>query len=213
MKTVPVTQRTPEWFAARRGLPTCSRFDAILTPKTGKPASAQEGLINTLIAESIAPPDGGFIRPKFISEEMEQGMILEGEARCAYELEFADAPVTEAGFIMHDSGTFGGSPDGLVGDAGGVEIKCPQAATHVGYVRAGVLPDAYRCQVHGYLVVTGRAWWDFFSYARNFKPLHLRVTRDDFTAALAEELGAFVVRYNLERAKFDLPPIGAIPAT
>ena len=208
MKALNVAQRSPAWFEARRGLPTCSRFDAILTPKTGKPAAAQDGLINALLAESIAPPAEGFIRPQYMSEEMEQGMKLEGEARCAYEMEYAPAPVTEAGFVLHDSGLFGGSPDALVGDVGGCEIKCPNLSTHIGYVRNGGLPDAYKAQCHGYLVVTGRAWWDFFSYARGAQPLHLRIVRDDFTAALEAELLRFCARYNGERAKFNLPPIG-----
>lgn len=210
MKIHEVSQRSEAWFAARRGLPTCSRFDAILTARTARPAAAQDTLINELIAESIEPPEQGLLRPKFMSEDMEQGMKLEAEARCRYDLDFTgnDEPVTNAGFITHDSGLFGGSPDALVGEAGGVEIKCPSSATHVGYVREGALPAEYRCQVHGYLVVTGRAWWDFFSYARNFEPLRVRVNRDDFTAKLESELLAFCARYNAERVRFGLPPIG-----
>lgn len=210
MKYIDVPQRSVEWFNARRGLPTCSRFDSILTPKTGKPAAAQETLINELIAESIMPPEAGLIKPQFTSEDIERGMILEAEARCAYELEFAPKghPVTEKGFLLHDSGLFGGSPDALVGEIGGCEIKCCAPATHVGYFRAGVLPDCYRCQVHGYLVVTGRPWWSFFSYARHFPPMHVRVMRDDFTEKLQVELFAFCARYNLVRADFGLPPIG-----
>lgn len=208
MTTINTPQRSEAWFAARRGLPTCSRFDSILTPKTGKPSAAQDALINELIAESIQPPEAGLIKPQYISEDMEQGMKLEAEARCAYELEFAQAPVQEVGFILHDSGLFGGSPDALVGETGGCEIKCPALATHIGYVRDGTLPPEYRCQVHGYLIVTGRAWWSFFSYARGTEPLHLTVTRDDFTARLEAELLAFCARYNQERAKFGLPLIG-----
>lgn len=208
MKTHAVAQRSEQWFAARRGLPTCSRFDSILTPKTGKASAAQESLINELIAESIQPPEAGLIKPQFTTAEMEQGMVLEAEARCAYELEFAPEPVSEVGFVTHDSGLFGGSPDALVGESGGVEIKCPLLSTHIGYVRAGDLPSDYKCQVHGYLIVTGRGWWDFFSYARNAAPFRLRVTRDDFTAKLEAELHAFCARYNAERAKFNLPPVG-----
>lgn len=208
MKAVAVSQRSEQWFSARRGLPTCSRFDAILTAKTEKPSAAQSTLINELIAESIQPPEAGLIKPQYVSPEMEQGMILEGEARCAYELEFAPEPVSEVGFVLHDSGLFGGSPDALVGESGGAEIKCPLLSTHIGYVRAGELPSDYRCQVHGYLIVTGRAWWSFFSYARGAKPFHLRVERDAFTAKLEAELFAFCARYNAERAKFNLPPIG-----
>ena len=208
MKTLDVPQRSEAWFNARRGLPTCSRFDAILTAKTAKPSAAQWTLVNELIAESIQPPEAGLLKPKFMSEDMEQGIILEAEARCAYELEFAKEPVREAGFLLHDSGLFGGSPDALVGDKGGVEIKCPQLATHIGYIREGVLPAEYRCQVHGYLIVSGRDYWDFFSYARNAPPFRLTITRDEFTAKLEAELLNFCALYNEERAKFGLQPIG-----
>jgi hypothetical protein len=204
-------QRSEEWFAARRGIPTCSRFDSIITPGKGEPAKAQETLINELIAESICPPDQGFIRPTFISPEMEYGMKLEAEARCSFELEYAGGqPVREVGFALHESGLFGGSPDALVGEMSGVEIKCPNASTHVGYIRAGVLPQTYKAQVHGYLAVTGRSHWWFFSYARNFPPFCIRVGRDDFTAKLEAELYAFAERYNVERKKFGLPPLGKL---
>jgi hypothetical protein len=209
MKVFDFPQKSPAWFEARRGLPTASRFDSILTPKTGKPAAAQETLINALIAESIVPPDSGFLRPQFISEEMEQGIKLEAEARCAFELEHAKLPVTEAGFILHDSGTFGASPDALVGEIGGCEIKCPLASTLVGYIRAGVLPDAYKCQVHGSMIVTGRSTWSFFGYSRNLPPFHLQIKRDQFTDLLEREITAFVIRYNIEREKFNLKPIGS----
>jgi YqaJ-like recombinase protein len=210
MNTADVQQRSPAWYERRRGLPTGSRFHMILTAVQEKPASAQETLINELIAESILPPTEGLV-PGHITEEMRQGMILEGEARCAYELEYADAPVSEVGFVLHDSGLFGGSPDALVGDNGGVEIKCPSAVVHIGYFRAGKLPSEYRCQVHGYMIVTGRTQWDFFSYCRNLEPLHLRIKRDEFTDKLEAELYRFCEKYNKEREKFGLKPIGNLP--
>ena len=204
-----ITQRSESWYDVRRGLPTCSRFDKIVTPAKGEPSKSQDALINDLIAESICPPGQGLIKPSYASPEMEYGMILEAEARCRYEFDCAGKlPIRETGFILHDSGLFGGSPDALVGDDGGCEIKCPQPATHVGYIREGVLPKDYRCQVHGYLVVTGRAWWDFFSYCRNFPPFCIRVERDAFTEILERELMSFVSKYNVERAKFGLAPIG-----
>jgi hypothetical protein len=209
MTTLAAPQRSEAWFAARRGLPTCSRFDRILTAVKGEPSKAQSALIDELIAESICPPEDGLIR-NVVTPEMEYGMKLEAEARCAYEMEFAPGPVSEVGFVLHASGLFGGSPDALVGEDGGCEIKCPSPAVHVGYYRAGVLPGDYRCQVHGYMAVTGRAWWSFFSYARHFPPFHLRVMRDDFTAKLEAELLAFCKRYNEARAKFDLAPIGSM---
>lgn len=208
MRVSTMPQRSAEWYAARRGIPTASRFDAILTPAKGEPSKGQDKLICELIAESIQPPELGLI-PTFVSPEMEQGMKLEGEARCCYELEYADgAHVSEVGFVLSDCGLFGGSPDALVGEDGGLEMKCPNLSTHIGYVRAGKLPDDYKCQVHGSMIVTGRPWWDFFSYARHVRPFRVRVYRDEFTAKLEAELLAFAKKYNEARALFDLPPIG-----
>lgn len=210
MKTIDAPQRSEAWFAARRGIPSASRFAQILTASKGKPAAAQDTLIAELIAESLEPaaPEG-FIRGP-LTPEMEQGMRLEGEARFAYEMEFAPSghPLKEVGFILSDCGRFGASPDALVGELGGLELKCPLLATHIGYIRKGKLPDAYKMQVHGSMVVTGRNWWDFFSYARHCRPFHIHVERDSFTDKLAAELDAFCTRYNAARALFDLPPIG-----
>jgi len=206
MRALATTQRSEEWFALRRGVPTCSRFDKIITAATAKPSAAQDGLINELISEAILPPEQGVI--KYVSEEMEHGMILEAEARCRYELDHASEPVTEMGFLMHESGLFGGSPDALVGESGGAEIKCPSGPVHVGYFRAGVLPACYKQQVHGYLAVTGRPWWSFFSYCRNLPPFHVIVKRDEYTAKLEKELFNFAEKYNAARVQFGLPKLG-----
>jgi hypothetical protein len=209
MQTLDVQQRSQQWYDARRGMATCSRFDSILTPKTAKPSSAQETLINELLAETMLPPEQGVIRG--MTAEMEQGVILEAEARCCFELEFAKAPVKEVGFVIASNGLYGGSPDALVGEDSGCEIKCPAGHTHISYIREGVLPSEYKCQVHGYMIVTGRKQWDFFSYCRNLPPFHLTINRDEFTAKLESELATFVAKYNAERVKFGLTPIGANP--
>lgn len=206
MNVLDVKQGSEAWFAARRGIPTASRFDQIITPAKGLPSSSQGKLIDELLAEALLPASN---EPQRMTEDMRSGMVLEAEARCAYELGHTLQPVKEVGFVLHESGLFGGSPDALVGDAGGVEIKCPNGTTHIGYVRAGVLPADYRCQVHGYMAVTGRPWWDFFSYHRGLEPFFLRVGRDEFTERLAAEVLAFCGRYNEARAKFGLKPIGA----
>lgn len=206
MKILTFPQGSEAWFAARRGLPTASRFDKIIQPVRGGPASAQDKLIDELVAESLLPPETDSRR--YVSSDMESGMKLEAEARCAYEFGFANAKVTEVGFVLATCGMFGGSPDALVGEEGGVEIKCPIATTHVGYVRAGVLPDAYKCQVHGHMVVTSRRWWDFFSYHRGLPPFHVRVVADEFTDKLAAELPRFCARLNEARKKFGLAPLG-----
>lgn len=206
MKTLDVEQRSQAWFEARRGIPTASRFDSILTAVTGKPSKAQDSLIDQLISESILPPQQGEL--KYTSEEMIEGMRLEGEARCKYMLDYAKGDVKEVGFILHESGLFGCSPDGLTGDDRGLELKCPSGPVIVSYIRAGVLPPDYRCQVHGSMVVTGRKGWDFMAYHRSFPEFFLAVEWDDFTDRLQEELFVFADKYNQARVQFGLPKLG-----
>jgi len=87
--------------------------------------------------------------------------------------------VTEVGFCMHDILRCGVSPDGLIGDDGGIEIKCPKPSTHVKYLRNGKLPSEYKAQVMGCLWITGREWWDFMSYHPQMPNLLIRVHRDE----------------------------------
>lgn len=191
------TQGTPEWWMLRRGIPTASEFSRILTPKTMKLSSSADGYIYELIADSYrtAAP---IAADKYTSRAMQNGIDLEPEARNWYALECGQ-DIRQVGFVTTDDGLLGCSPDGLVGDAGGLELKCPDLKTHVGYLLAGTLPDEYRAQVHGNLLVTGREWWDFVSYAQDLPPFRIRVTTDDYTAALTPALKDFTDR--LRKAK------------
>lgn len=207
MKTLDVQQRSQAWFEARRGMPTASRFDSILTAVTGKPSKAQDSLIDSLISESILPPKEGEL--KYTSEEMMEGMRLEGEARCKYMLDYAKGEVREVGFIIHESGLFGASPDGLTGEDRGLELKCPGGPVIVSYIRGGVLPNEYKCQCHGSMIVTKRKAWDFLAYNRSFPEFFLTVKWDDFTSRLEEELFRFAEKYNKVRVEFGLKPLSA----
>jgi len=207
VKIYDIGQRTEEWFAARQGLPTASRFGSILSPVKATASTAQGTYIAELIAESLMPcaPDG-LIPTGPMTYDMIHGVQTEDEARRAYAFE-TGLDAVAVGFCEHDSGRFGCSPDALVGEDGGVEIKCPALKTHVGWLLDGGLPDEHKLQVHGSLVVTGRAWWDFWSYSRMAPPLRIRVTPDAFTAKLAAELDRFCDKLDAARAKFNLPPL------
>jgi len=204
MKIIECKQGTPEWFAARVGKVTASVMDRIITPKTGKPSAQQHGLICEMLADESmgGAPDG----VEFMSRAMEHGVTVEPEARRWYAFD-ADADVEQVGLCVSDCGRFGCSPDGLVGEDGGLELKCPLAKTHIGYILAGGLPDDYKAQVHGSLIVTGRSWWDFVSYCYGLPAFKVRVVRDDFTAALEAELLAFWPRYTEARER--LAALGA----
>lgn len=124
---------------------------------------------------------------------MKRGTQLEPEARSYYEMD-RGLDVEQDGFCMTDDGRFGCSPDGLVGIDGGLELKCPSPSTHVSYLLEGVLPSEYKAQVHGSMIVTGRAWWDFMSYCPGLPPLLIRVGPDDYTEKLRTALEAFWLR-------------------
>ena len=173
MKILEMEQGTQEWLEARLGCPSGSGFSKLITA-SGTPSSSAESYINGLIAELVT----GESTPMHVTEWMQRGTELEPFARMNYELE-TDREVTEVGFCMHDILRCGVSPDGLIGDDGGIEIKCPKPSTHVKYLRNGKLPSEYKAQVMGCLWITGREWWDFMSYHPQMPNLLIRVHRDE----------------------------------
>ncbi|NRA59027.1 MAG: YqaJ viral recombinase family protein, partial [Phycisphaerales bacterium] len=196
MKTHRVKQGTRDWYMLRLGKPTASCFDRIITPKTGKASAQQDWYLFDLLAERVmgCPPEDA---EAYTNRAIEHGNEFEPMARAAYALEH-DADVVEVGFCETDDGFAGCSPDGLVGDDGGLELKCPQLATHLRYLKdPAELVAAYRCQVHGCLWVAGRDWWDIASYApwQGVPMVVERVRRDEFTDALGEALGEFQEKY------------------
>jgi len=186
MKILDCVQGTPEWLAARLGIPTASRFDAILTPSTRKPSKSAKGYRDELLAEWILgqPLDWG------TTEWTTRGTEMETEARAFYELQ-TDAEVARVGFVLRDDGLVGGSPDGLVGDAGGLEIKCYGAKHHVACLLGEEV--ATMTQVQGNLWISEREWWDVLAYNPAMPHVLTRVHRDEaYIADLAAAVDAFV---------------------
>ena len=97
------------------------------------------------------------------------GTEREPDARALYQVRTRRL-VDEARFVRIEGMAAGASPDGLVGDDGLLEIKCPNPATHIDYLRlpVGECPKAYFWQVQGQMLATGRAWCDFVSYHPEF---------------------------------------------
>ncbi len=199
-------QLSPAWFEARKGIPTASQFGRILTPKTMKLSAAADEYICELVAERfcLIPP-----AEKTLNAAMRHGVEYEPEARRWFEFD-AGVDVQQVGFIATDDGRFGCSPDGLVGETCGLELKCPQGKTHVGWLMAGGLPDDHKAQVHGSMIVTGRTSWWFLSYCPGLPPLKLLVLRDAYTDALAAALEQFSARLSEALACFQ--PLDSAPA-
>lgn len=198
MKILDHQQGTLEWLEARRGVPTSSEFSSICSAVKGEYSTGADGHINRLIGE-LYDPRFNEVEP-YMSASMKNGQLLEPQARSYYEWK-RSADVQQVGLCLDDKGRFGCSPDGLVGEEGGLECKCPAAKTHVGYLRAGTLPDAYKQQVHGSLIVTGRDWWDFLSYCEGLPPLLIRVTPNEYTKKLRRCLNRFWGHYQRELNK------------
>jgi hypothetical protein len=169
-------QRSSEWFAAKAGILSASNAGEMLAKiKTGE-AAARRDLRTRLVVERITGQYSA--DDTFVSAAMQRGTDMEAEARAAYEATTGTL-VQEVGFVRHNDLPIGCSPDGVIGDwDGGLEIKCPKMATHLGYLRAGKLPSEYVAQITHTLYVTGAPWWDFCSYDPRFpEPLRLFVVR------------------------------------
>lgn len=196
-------QYTPEWFAVRRGVPTCSNFSKIITPAKGEMSKSAIGYAFELVAQAVDPAYGA--QDDYVSAAMKNGTIMEPEARRFYEFD-ADATVEPVGFCLTDDGRFGGSPDGLVGADGCLELKSPEPKTQVAYLYRGGLPDEYKPQVHGHIIITGRKWCDFVSYARGLPPLRVRVEPNEYTDALRACLDEFWTIYQAVKDAVPITP-------
>lgn len=192
MIALDIIQGTEEWTAARLGIPTASNFDKLLTTK-GKPSTQRTKYMYQLASERIV----GKPVNSYKNASMERGIELEAEARALYEI-INDVTVQTVGICYKDdSKLVGASPDGLIGENGGIEIKCPEAHTHVEYLLDGKLPTEYFQQVQGALYVTNRRWWVFMSYYPGIKPFILKVERDEeFIELLDREVNAFLIELN-----------------
>jgi len=185
VKIIDCIQGSEEWKKARLGRPTASQFSRILTPKQMKLSATSVGYLHELVAERYL---GMPLDPAF-SEWIERGTAMESQARTYYEMQ-RDVQVREVGHVLTDDEKVGASPDGLVGDDGGLEIKVPSAKVHIGYLLDGT-DSLYKSQVQGCMWVCERKWWDVLSYNPTLQPVLMRVQRDEeyiekLSAAVAE---------------------------
>lgn len=196
MIVVDCEQRSDAWFRARAGVATASNFGKLLT-STGKLSSQAEGYADQLVAEWLT----GYPISMEQTQWMQRGVELEGEARAYYEFN-REVDVTEVGLLLRDDRRVGCSPDGLVGDDGMLEIKCPAPHTHVNYLIGGELPGQYQAQVQGQLYVAERQWCDFVSYHPDMAPLIVRVERDeDYIETLANALDSLIAKVDQRKEK------------
>ena len=187
-----MAQQSPEWFAARLGKATASRFkDVLATIKTGEAATRRNYRMQLVVERLTGQKEEGYT-----NAAMQWGNDNEPLARIAYEVK-TGLLVTQADFVDHPTLMAGASPDGIIGDDGGLEIKCPhQSAVHIETIQSG-MPSEHMPQVQGAMWITGRKWWDFVSYDPRM-PEHLqlyvqRIERDEkYIADLEAKVTAFL---------------------
>ena len=179
-------QGTEEWFTIRIGKVTASRVaDVIAKTKTGYSAT-RDNYMAQLVCERLTGQKG----ESFSNAAMQHGTDTEPLARAAYEA-LKDVLVDEVGFVPHPTIEMAGaSPDGLVGDDGLLEIKCPNTATHIETLLSQSVPSKYNTQMQFQMACTGRQWCDFVSFD-NRLPTELqlfvkRVPRDNVFIRLIE---------------------------
>ena len=158
MRIIQCQQRSEAWDILRRR-PTASEFARFCTPVKGDYASGADKY-----AAKVAVKKLGIYIEKPPTDAMQWGLDYEDAAKAAYTAETGNF-IEEVGFVLPDNtDAYGGSPDGLVGDDGLLEVKCPQAETLAAWARKQVLPSEYKPQVQGLMMITGRQWCDFWAW-------------------------------------------------
>jgi putative phage-type endonuclease len=187
---VDVEQNTEEWARLRLGIPTASEFSRIVTG-AGKASAQADKYRLTLLSEWMID---GPVEQWAGNQWTERGKLLEPEAVAWYEFESGNE-VRPGGFVTRDDGLVGASPDGLVGDDGLLELKCPSAWVHLQTLLSDEVPSEHRQQTQGELYVSERRWVDFVSYYPGMPKFRRRVTRDEtFLRAFQQVLGTFLAR-------------------
>jgi putative phage-type endonuclease len=179
-------QRTDDWFAARLGKVTASRVSDILAKTKSGYSASRKNYMAELLCERLT----GTKEESFFSTAMQHGIDKEPKARIAYELETCRT-VQEVGFVDHPTiPMFGASPDGIMPDRG-LEIKCPNTATHLDTLLHGTIAEKYIIQMHVGMLCTGLDKWDFCSYDDRLTP-HLQLFIK--TIDLDEKLAATILQ-------------------
>jgi putative phage-type endonuclease len=185
-------QRTDDWFAARLGRVTASRISDVMMKTT---TAGYQNYLAQLVCERLT----GVATEGFTSAAMQHGTDTEPQARAVYTMNTGQA-VQEVGFVDHPTVAMSGaSPDGLVGERGLVEIKCPQPAEHIRMLTGGAIQRKYVLQMQWQMECTGRDWCDFVSFSPALPDeMQMHIERVFSDADLGREITAAVSAFLAE---------------
>jgi putative phage-type endonuclease len=204
MSDAEIVQGSNDWFQIRMGKVTASRVaDVIAKTKTGYSAT-RDNYMAQLVVERLTQTKA----ESYTNAAMQWGTDQEPFARAAYEAA-QGVMVEEVGFVPHPTIEWAGaSPDGLVGDDGLVEIKCPNTATMIETLLSQKVPGKYFIQMQFQLACTGRKWCDYVAFDPRMpakaQMFVRRVDRDDeYIAHLEEEIAKFLVEVESQVQKLN----------
>jgi putative phage-type endonuclease len=171
-----IEQGSEAWMQLRSGKVTASKVSDVMSAIT---TAGYRNYLADLVVERLT----GNKTESFTNAAMQWGVDQEPLARAEYEVKTGNF-VDQIAFVDHPTiVNFGCSPDGLVGEDGLIEIKCPNTATHIDYVMQDKVPTKYVPQIQCQLAVTGRKWCDFVSFdprlPDGLQMLIVRLERDD----------------------------------
>lgn len=171
-----IEQGSDEWKAARVGRVTASRIsDVMAQGRGGAPSATRRNYMTEIVLERLT---GRSAERNFKSAAMDQGTEREEQARAVYTLT-TGRHAEACGIFDHPRiAMAAASPDGIIGEDGGLEIKCPIPATHLETLTGGCIDGGYMKQMQWGMACTGRAWWDFVSFNPDFpEEMQIHITR------------------------------------
>jgi hypothetical protein len=177
-----IEQGSDQWFQARLGIPTASMFGAVMAKGEGK---TRRSYLYKLAGECITmePTEA------FTNGWLDRGKVMEAEARDFYHF-VQGGELRQVGFILN--GDKGCSPDSLIGNDGGLEIKTQRADLLIETILKDQVPSEHMAQLQGNMWVSERQWWDLVVYWPKMPLFVKRVTRDEaYIKLLADEVAKF----------------------
>lgn len=182
MRIIPCEQNSEEWALARMGIPTASKFATVMAKGQGK---TRGEYMRKLVGEILT----GEPMDHYSNHHMERGHEIEPDARSLYSF-MCDVEPELVGFIRN--GQKGCSPDSLIGNDGGLEIKTALPHIQIERLLSNKLPAEHKAQVQGNIWIAEREWWDFVSYWPKLPLFVIREYRDEeYISNLASEVDRF----------------------
>ena len=159
MPEVIAEQGSSEWLRARLGKPTASMFKDVLPGARGKYLKGRQTYMYDLIGQMLT----GELKEQLSTKAIDHGHENEPHAIAEYQLITGNTVRSGGLYLMDKNESIGASPDGLIDDDGGCEVKCFDTKRQIEICLNG-MPAEVMAQIQGNMLVHDRQWWDFIAF-------------------------------------------------